>query len=97
MLHDQRQGPSFSQSGASFDDIVLRGARGGASAVESYLKTRRLMLVREVSQITAQSENPCHYVRAIAVIEDARKLLIELLNVTFSQSHNAANREENPR
>ena len=57
----------FSQTGMSFDEIVLEGASGGVDSLIRYLQSRRQMFLRDSSQISLRNEDPVHYVRAIEV------------------------------
>ncbi|QPC44314.1 hypothetical protein HW532_17385 [Kaustia mangrovi] len=73
----------FSQTGVSFDEIVLEGASGGVDAVIRYLQSRRQILLRDSSQISLGNEDPAHYERAVEVVDDALALLeqIKELNI----------------
>lgn len=83
MVHLDDTFSCFPQSGINFDQIVLEGASGGIEALIRYLQSRRLMLLRESSQISLRNDDPAHFVRAIEVIDDALRLLeqFERMNI----------------
>ncbi|MCP1846098.1 hypothetical protein ACVIHI_009123 [Bradyrhizobium sp. USDA 4524] len=69
----------LSQCGQRFDDILFRGACGGADAVATYLRTRRQMLVRDMSRVAAYGGDPSDHMRAVAVFDCAIETVKHLL------------------
>ncbi len=86
----------FSQTGVSFDEIVLEGASGGVDSLIRYLQSRRQMFLRDSSQISLRNEDPAHYVRAIEVFDDALSLLerIKQMDVQAELERAASQMEE---
>ena len=70
----------FSQSVERFEDILFRGARGGPHVIETYLRTRRQILLREMSLVIDKGGEPSHYVRALSIFGCA----IEVVNTMLA-------------
>lgn len=62
----------------TFHDIFECGAKGGILAINSYLGTRRQLLVRDMSRVTAKGQDAVEYLAAISVFDRAISLLAEL-------------------
>ncbi len=86
----------FSQTGVSFDEIVLEGASGDVDSLIRYLQSRRQMFLRDSSQISLRNEDPAHYVRAIEVFDDALSMLerIKQMDVQAELERAASQMEE---
>lgn len=78
----------FVQCGERFEDILFRGICGGANAIETYLRTRRQMLLRDIPCV--QDSELCHYMRALAVFDCAIEVLHYVLALGDVHSEVAA-------
>ncbi len=83
-MHDDFR--CFSQDGVSFDEIVMEGASGGVDAVIRYLRSRRRILLRDITQISLENKEPAHYERAVEVMNDALTLLEQIRELNIHRA-----------